>query len=116
MKQKLRMFATHQTPTNLQRTNNLNLRTKWYPTPNDTNRMKSTYSTTHPGKKILLLKMAASWNLFFCFETTTFASSNFPIQPDFSQNQLYAITLNTGSPRTLPRDTAHHAYESWQSY
>jgi hypothetical protein len=30
-----------------------------------------------------------------------FTSSTFPIQPDFSQNQLAAITVNTGSPRTL---------------
>ena len=35
------------------------------------------------------------------FLSTSFTSSTFPIQPDFSQNQLAAITLNTGSPRTL---------------
>ena len=31
MKQKLRLFAIHQTTTNLQRLDNLNSRTKWYP-------------------------------------------------------------------------------------
>jgi hypothetical protein len=36
------------------------------------------------------------------FKITGFTSSTFPIQLDFSQNQPAAITLNTGSPRTLP--------------
>jgi hypothetical protein len=35
------------------------------------------------------------------FKTTGLTSSTFPIQPDVSQNQPAAITLNTGSPRTL---------------
>jgi hypothetical protein len=34
-------------------------------------------------------------------ESTSFTSSTFPIQPDFSQNQPAAVTLNPGSPRTL---------------
>jgi hypothetical protein len=34
------------------------------------------------------------------FKSTVFTSSTFPIQPDFSQNQPVAITVNTGSPRT----------------
>jgi hypothetical protein len=38
---------------------------------------------------------------FFFSKNTGFTSSTFPNQPDFSQNQLAAITLNTGSPRTL---------------
>ena len=42
--------------------------------------------------------MVAGWNP--CFPNG-FTSSTFPIQPDFSQNQPAAITLNTGSPRTL---------------
>ena len=50
--------------------------------------------------KIILLKMVPDWNPFF-FKSTGFISSTFPIQPDFSQNQPAAITLNTGSPRTL---------------
>jgi hypothetical protein len=50
MKQKLPMFVIHQTATNLQRTNNLNPTTRWYPTLDESNRMKSTYFTIHPSK------------------------------------------------------------------
>ena len=39
--------------------------------------------------------------IFISFKSTGFTSSTFPIQPDFSQNQPAAITLNTGSPRAL---------------
>ena len=45
--------------------------------------------------------MVAGWNLFFSLKSTSFTSSTFPIQPDFSQNQSAAIILNTSSPRTL---------------
>ena len=45
--------------------------------------------------------MIASWNPLCCFKSTGFTSSTFPIQPDIPQNQPAAITLNTGSPRTL---------------
>jgi hypothetical protein len=37
----------------------------------------------------------------FCFKSTGFTSSTFPIQPDFSQNQPATNTLNTGSSWTL---------------
>jgi hypothetical protein len=37
----------------------------------------------------------------FFYKGTGFTSSTFPIQPDFSQNQPAAITLNTDSPQTL---------------
>jgi hypothetical protein len=62
--------------------------------------MKSTYFTIHPGKnpppqRWLLVEIR------FIVKNTGFTSSVFPIQPDFSQNQPAAITLNTGSPRTL---------------
>jgi hypothetical protein len=50
MKQKLRMFAIHQTATSLQQTYNLNPRTTWYPTLDELNRMKSAYFKIHPGK------------------------------------------------------------------
>jgi hypothetical protein len=69
--------------------------------------MKSTYFTIHLGnnppqngcrlKSILFLKAPVSH-----------ASSTFPIQPDFSQNQPATITLNTGSPRTL-----HNTVTRW---
>jgi hypothetical protein len=62
--------------------------------------MKSTYFTIHPGKK----SSSSKWlpvEIRFFFQSTGFTSSTFPIQPDFSQNQLAAITLNTGSPHTL---------------
>jgi hypothetical protein len=41
------------------------------------------------------------------FKSTGFTSSTFLIQPDFSQNQLAAITLNTGSPQTLRWNHRH---------
>ena len=49
--------------------------------------------------------MVASWNPFilFYFKSTNFTSFTFSIQQEFSQNQPAAITLNTGSPRTLLR-------------
>ena len=103
MKQKLRMFAIHQTATSLQRTNNLNPRTRWYPALDESNRMKSAYFTIHhnsSGKNPP--PQNGDWlksGLFF--KSTGFTSSTFPLQPDFSQNQPAAITLNTGSPRTL---------------
>jgi hypothetical protein len=40
----------HQTATSLQRTDNLNPRTKWYSALDESNRMKSAYFTIHPGK------------------------------------------------------------------
>jgi hypothetical protein len=61
--------------------------------------MKSAYFKTHPDKN-----PPPQWlpvEIRFFFGSTGFASSTFPIQPDFSQNQLAAITLKTGSPRTL---------------
>ena len=48
--------------------------------------------------------MVAGWNLLFIYLfilNIGFTSSTFPIRPDFSQNQLAAITLNTGSPKSL---------------
>ena len=50
MKLKLCMFAIYRTATSLQRTNNLNPRTRWYPVLDESNWMKSTYFTIHPGK------------------------------------------------------------------
>jgi hypothetical protein len=38
---------------------------------------------------------------FFFLKSTSFTSPTFPIQPNFSQNQPAAITLNTSSTRTL---------------
>ena len=60
--------------------------------------MKSTYFTIHPGKNPPQngCRLTSVY-----FESTGFTSSTLPIQPDFSQNQPAAITLNTGSPRTL---------------
>jgi hypothetical protein len=44
--------------------------------------------------------MVTGWNPVF-FKSAGFTSSTISIQPDFSQNQPAAITLNTGSPWTL---------------
>jgi hypothetical protein len=62
--------------------------------------MKSTYFTIHPGKNPPPQNGGRLKSGFFV-KSTGFTSSTFPIQPDFSQNQPAAITLNTGSPRTL---------------
>ena len=50
MKQKLRLSNIHQIATSLQQTHSLNPRTRWYPTLNESNRMKSAYFTIHLGK------------------------------------------------------------------
>ena len=50
MKQKLHIFAIHQTATSLQRTHNLNCRSRWYPTLDESNKMKSAFFTIHPAK------------------------------------------------------------------
>jgi hypothetical protein len=60
--------------------------------------------------------MVAGWNpcLKKKEEGTSFTSSTFPIQPDFSQNQPAVITLNTGSPRTLgPMHAWFHGVAEW---
>ena len=98
MKQKLRLFIIHQTATSLQQTDNLNPRIRWYPALDKSNRMKFAYFTIHLGKSPP--QNGCQLNFIF-FESTGFASSTFPIQLDFSQNQLATITLNTGSPLTL---------------
>ena len=43
MKQKFRLPAIHQIATSLQRIDNLNSRTKWYPALDESNRMKYAY-------------------------------------------------------------------------
>jgi hypothetical protein len=65
--------------------------------------MKSAYFTIHPGKNPPPQNGCQLTSGFF-FQSTGFTSSTFPIQPDFSQNQLAAITLNTGSPWTLKQE------------
>jgi hypothetical protein len=60
------------------------------------NQMKSAYFTIHAGKNPppqndCQLKSG------FVFKSTSFTSSTFPIQPDFSKNQLAAITLRATS-------------------
>ena len=101
MKQKLRLFAIHQTVTSLQRTNNLNPRTRWYPALDESNRMKSAYFTIHPSKSDPPQNGCRLKFVFIYFKSTGFTSSTFPLQPNFLQNQLAAITLNTSSPQTL---------------
>ena len=108
MKQKFCLFAIHQTATSIQRTNNLNPRTIWYPALDESNRMKSAYFTIHPGKNPPPQNGCRLKSVFFIKSAYT-TSSTFPIQPDFSQNQPAAITLNTGSPRTLPPGRWPHA-------
>ena len=66
----------------------------------ESNRMKSAYFTIHPGKNPPPQNGCRSKSVFVP-KSTGFTSSTFPIQPDFSQNQPAAITLNTDSARTL---------------
>jgi hypothetical protein len=63
--------------------------------------MKSAYFTIHLVKTPPPQKGCQLKSVFLIKKNTGFTSSIFPIQPDFSQNQPAAITLNTGSPRTL---------------
>jgi hypothetical protein len=66
--------------------------------------MKSAYFTIHLGNNPPLQNGCRLKSvILFYFESTGFTSSTFPTPPDFSQNQPAAITLNTGSPRTLHR-------------
>jgi hypothetical protein len=65
--------------------------------------MKSTYFTIQPGIKPPPQNACWLKSVLFLKARTGFTSSTFPIQLDISQNQLAAITLNTGSPRTLSR-------------
>jgi hypothetical protein len=99
MKHKLRLFAIHQTATSLQWSDYPNPRTRWYPALDESNRMKPAYFTIHLGKNPPPQNVCWLNSVFFSFKSTDFTSSTFPIQPDFSQNQPAAITLNTGSPR-----------------
>ena len=71
--------------------------------------MKSTYFTIHPGKNLPPQNGCRLKSIFFV-KSTGFTSSRFPIQPDLSQNQPAAITLNTGSPRTLEEWDADSPY------
>ena len=102
MKQKFHLFVIHLTTISLQRTCNLNPRTGWYSALDKSNQMKSVYFAIHPGRNPPPQNGCRLKFVFiFIFKSTGFTSSTFPIQPDFSQNQPAAITLNTGSPRTL---------------
>jgi hypothetical protein len=94
------MFAIHQTATSLQRTNDLNPRTKGYPTLDESNRIEIRLFHNSSGKNSPPQNGCQLKSVLF-FKDTGFTSSTFSIQPDFSQNQLAVITLNTGSPRTL---------------
>jgi hypothetical protein len=62
--------------------------------------MKSAYFAIHTGRNPPPQNGCRFKSGFFS-KSTGFTSSIFPFQPDFSQNQPAAITLNTGSPRTL---------------
>jgi hypothetical protein len=63
--------------------------------------MNPAYFTIHPGKNPPPKNGCQFKSNFFFLKSDGFTSSTFPIQPGFSQNQPAAITLNTGSPRTL---------------
>jgi hypothetical protein len=58
--------------------------------------MKSAYFIIHPGKNPPHQNGCRLKSVMFYIKSTSFPSSTFPIQPDFSQNQPATITLNTG--------------------
>ena len=64
---------------------------------------KSAYFTIHPSKNPPPHNGFWLKSVYFYLKNTGFTSFTFPIQLNFSQNQLAAITLNAGSPRTLSR-------------
>jgi len=106
VKHKLRLFAIHQIDTSLWQTDSLNPRIKWYMALDESNRMKFAFFTMHLGKDLPPQNHCRLQSVFFFYtKKHRFTSSTFPIQPDFSQNLPAAITLNTGSPRTLVRRT-----------
>jgi hypothetical protein len=71
--------------------------------------MKFPYFAIHPGKNP---PPQNGYRLKFVLflKSTGFASSTFPIETDFSQNQPAAITLNTGTPRTLIRQPSREIF------
>jgi hypothetical protein len=75
-------------------------------------RWKSAFFIIHPGK--IPPQYCCRWKSDLFFKSTGFTTSTFPIQLDFSQNQPAAITLNTGSPRTL-KLVVMGISESWRS-
>ena len=98
MEEKLCLFAIQQTATSLQRTCNLNPRTKLYPVLDESNWMKSIYFTINPGKNPPLQNgLPVEIRFLFQKKAPVFTSSTFPIQSGFSQSQPAAITLNIGS-------------------
>jgi hypothetical protein len=62
--------------------------------------MKSAFITIYPGKNPPPQNGCRLKSVLF-LKNISFTFSTFPNQPDFSQNQPAAITLNNGSPWTL---------------
>ena len=100
MKQKLRLFAIHQTATSIQQTNNLNPRTIQYLALDESNQMRSAYFTIHPGKNPPPQNGCQLKPVSF-FKASVSHPPLSQLNRNFSQNQPAAITLNTGSARTL---------------
>jgi hypothetical protein len=74
--------------------------------------MKSAHFTIHLGKNPPPQNGGQLKYVFFFLEKNIgITSSTFLIKLDFSQNQLAANTLNSGSPRTLLRATSHLSQE-----
>jgi hypothetical protein len=60
------------------------------------------FITIHPGKNPPPPQNGCRLkSVKFFYQKRRFHISTFPIQPDFSQNQPAAITLDTRSPRTV---------------
>jgi len=76
--------------------------------------MKFAYFTIHMGKNPPPQNGCPLKSVFFFKKSTGFTSSTFPIQPDLSQNQPAAITLNSNYPRTLHHLEVSRA-QAWSS-
>jgi hypothetical protein len=100
MKEKLHLFAIHQTATSLQRTDDLNPRTILYPALDESNWMKSAYFIINPGRKPPPQNGCQLKSGFFLKAPVSHPPLS-QFNRTFQQNQPAAITLNTGSPQTL---------------
>ena len=109
MKQKLPLLAINQTATSLQRIENLNPKTRWYPPLDESNRMKSTYFTIHPSKNpppqngcwlksVIFLKKSTRFHiLHFPNSTGLFTkptarhNTKYRFSPDIASNNAHLI-------------------------
>jgi hypothetical protein len=101
MKQKLHLFVIHQTATSLQRMDNLNPRTMWYLTLDESNRMKSAYFTIHVKHRFHILHFPHSTGLF--------------TKPTGCHYTKYRFSPDIGHGRSLPSRIMTLHKPSWMA-